>query len=535
MNTFKRFFSIASLLIPPFTIYFLTKSNPSSKRFQKTIVTIREHFQLLGTTFIKLGQMLSSRPDIVGPELSAELRNLLDHEQPIPFAQVQKILSEELHANGDAVFEQIDETPIATASIAQVHKARLTKRKIVAVKVQRPGITEVIHSDLPVLKMVASLLDVLAIGKQIKFSYIYQQFEDWITNELDFQVEGRRADKFRENMKSVEGIVIPEVYWKYTTKKILVMQFLDGPTLNQLLDDMKKQQVTSLYDLKITPKINPDTLIHHTIAAVAKQALSDRYFHGDLHPANLIILKQNKVALVDFGIVGTLDNQEYMELVFTMLALVENDPESLLKAILSLITQQLTKEQTGDIQEVLSLELHKLHEDTGGQISLNHFITTMMSVAQKYDMLWTPGVLLALKTIGQIDFVAGQIGLREPLVDLMKPEVEKYILKALSSTMSKEELFKEMLNLFQAGKRLPDTLTDLEQVIQSSKLLVPSVPTATPHPLSPFMPVTVSLLISFPLFTMTPLAASAYKPVLVIAVPLLLYTILSKIMSKGRG
>lgn len=366
---------------------------------------------------------------------------------------------------------------------------------------------------------------------------MYQEFADWITNELDFQVEGRRADKFRDNMKSVDGIVIPEICWKHTTKHLLVMEFLEGVTLNNLLNQMKEQGVTSLYELKTKESIDPNLLIKRTIAAVAKQALSDRYFHGDLHPANIIIQRHNIVAFIDFGIIGTLDNQEYMELVFTMLALVENDPESLLKAILSLITQPLSKEQTASIQELLSLELHKLHEDTGGKVSLNHFITAMLSVAQQYDMLWTPGVLLAIKTIGQIDFVAGQIGIREPLVDLMKPEVEKYILKAVSTTVSKEELFSSMLGLFQAGRKLPDTLSDLEKLVQDGELIKVSASLPSSSRSLPQLLMTASAagVLSFPILTATPLATSPYKPFLLIGIPLLFFVIISKIIEKREG
>lgn len=536
MNSFKRFAQIVYLLIFPFFALALSRSNPESVKFKKSAMQLRENFQELGSTFIKLGQMLSSRPDIVGPQLSAELRNLLDHEPEIPFSEITTILETELKTSFHDIFTAFDETALATASIAQVHKAKLKNGPIVAVKIQRPNIDALIQKDLQVLKYVSSLLDVFGIGKQIKFAYIYREFADWIMNELDFQIEGRRADKFADNMSKIEGIVIPKIYWKHTTQKVLVMQFLDGPTLNHLLNEMKEQNVTSLYDLKLKEKINPDILIRHTIAAVAKQALSDRYFHGDLHPANIIILPHNTVAFVDFGIIGTLDNQEYMELVLTMLALVENDPESLLKAVLTLVTQPLSKEQKGSIQELLSMELHKLHEDTGGKVSLNHFITSLLSVAQRYNMLWTPGILLALKTIGQIDFVAGQIGLREPLVDLMKPEVEKYILKALSTTMSKEELFKGLLDLFQAGHKLPDTLQDLEQIIQSGQLVKVVTPSSmtSGHPFKPLFPVSLAVLISFPLFSMNPLATSSYKPILVIVIPLFLYIILSKIMGQGK-
>ncbi len=537
MHSFQRFVYISSKLIPLFLVYLLSKNHSDSKRFLDNAKKIRETFQELGTTYVKLGQMLSARPDIVGPQLSSELRNLLDHEPPIPFAIVEEIIKTELKANPHDVFPTFEEKPIATASIAQVHKAKLKNGKIVAVKVQRPRIAELIQEDLAVLKIVAGLLEKIFPQTSIRFSYIYQEFADWITNEIDFQVEGRRADKFRENMSSLEGIVIPEVYWKYTTQKLLVMQFLNGVTINDLLNEMKKQNVTSLYDLRFDHKLDPDLLIKRLIGAIGKQAFADRYFHGDLHPANILVLPKNGIGFVDFGIVGTLDSQEYMELVLVMLALVENDPESLLKSVVSLMVKPLSQKDTTSLQEVLSLELHKLHEDTGGKISLNHFITTLLSVAQRYEMIWTPGVLLAVKTIGQIDFVSGQIGIKQPLVDLMRPIIEKYITNAISSTVSKEEVFKAALDLFKTGKRLPDTLNDLEELIHSGQFIrvTPPQQIQSQSLFLSLLPVGTSLAISYPLFTQTALSASPYKPILVIVIPVFLFIILSKMMWKREG
>lgn len=535
-STARRFSHISLFLLPPFFGYLRYKNNPESEKFQKNAVAMRKHFQQLGTTFIKLGQMLSSRPDIIGPGLSQELRNLLDNEPEIPFSSVKKVVETELQQELSHVFESFEEIPLATASIAQVHKAKLKSGKIVAVKVQRPGISKAIEQDLAVFRFLSGFLDFLTIGKKIKFSYVYKEFADWLHNELDFQVEGRRADKFRENMKSVDGVRIPQVYWKETTTKILTMEFMHGITVNALLNEMKRDKVNSLSDLKTTFKINPDTLIKHTIAALAKQALEDRYFHGDLHPANLIIQKNNEVCFVDFGIIGTLDNQEYMELVFVLLALVDNDPDALLKALLALVTQPLNQDQTTEIHELLSEELHKVHEDTGGKVGLNHFITTVLTVASTYQMLWTPGLLLAIKTIGQIDFVAGQIGIHEPMVDMMKPEVEKYVLQALSTTISKEELFKGMLDIFQAGKKLPSTIDELEQLISSGQFIKVSPPSSPSINFVKWIfSAVISLIISFFLITQTVLSTSPYKPVLVLVIPLVLFIILNAVTKKREG
>ncbi|HEX7042835.1 MAG TPA: AarF/UbiB family protein [Patescibacteria group bacterium] len=538
MESFKRFIFIASILIPASIRVVIHKNNPESPAFKKAAINFREKLQMLGSTFIKFGQMMSARPDIVGQEFSNELRNLLDHEPAIPAGIVKEIIREELKFPFTEVFKSFEEEPIATASIGQVHKAVLHNGKKVAVKLQRPNIQAIIKKDLSVLKLLAPLLNSIFGGHGIKFDYLYKEFMDWILNELDFQVEGRRADKFRENMESLDGITIPIVYWKYTTEKLITMEFLEGRTLNEILNEMKSKNITSLYDLKTPEKYNADLLIKRTISAIAKQAFMDRYFHGDLHPANIIVQKNNKVAFVDFGIIGTLDNEEYTELIFTMLALVENDPEALLKAVMTLVSEPLSSVQMGSLKEDLSLELHKLHEDSSGKISMNHFILVALGIAQRYNMTWSPGVLLAIKTIGQVDFVAGQIGLKEPLVDLMKPEVEKYVTKAISSNISKEVLYQGMLDLVEAGKKLPQTLEELEQLITSGKLtqIQANLTGASRGSLSKSILMAFSsILISLPFIYSPFVMNSDYRPFITLGTPLLFFMIIATLFGKGEG
>lgn len=277
-------------------------------------------------------------------------------------------------------------------------------------------------------------------------------------NELDFRIEGHRADTLKENMKDMEGVVIPTIYWEHTTKRLLMMSYIEGETLNELLNTMQRQKVTSLYDTTLDYPINPETIIKRTVAAVAKQALVDKYFHGDLHPANIIIQRQNKVAFVDFGIIGTINAEEHMQILLTLIALVQNDPEMLVKVFKSLATTGLSQEDISYVHQQLSDELHRLHEDSGGKVSLNHFISVIFSISQKYRVSFTQGFIIAMKTIAQIDSVAGQIGLRSSLITFMKPEVEKCIAVSLSSQFSKENLSSTLLNLFEVGKNFPKHL-----------------------------------------------------------------------------
>ncbi len=471
MRSRNRALEVCRKLVPAFAAYVLTKGDPATKRASHARIRLRVALQDLGTTFIKLGQLLSARPDIAGLDLAAELRNLLDNEPAVPLHEIERIIEAETKQPAAKMFCRIDAKPLGTASIAQVHRAELLSGQIVAIKVQRLGVRETVGRDLPLLRRACRLLDTVIPSRSVRFSYLYAEFEDWIYGELDFRVEGRRADKFRENMKDVDGIVIPRIYWQQTTERMLVMSFIDGQTLNSLMNIMKEQQVNALYDAALPYPVDADLIIQRAVAAVAKQALVDRYFHGDLHPANIIIEPHSRVAFIDFGIIGTINAEEHAQILLTLVAIVQNDPEALMKVFKSLARTELTAADVADVHQRLSDELHRLQEDGSGRVSLNHFITVVFGIAQTYSLSFTQGFIIAMKTIAQIDAVAVHIGLRASLVSIMKPEVEKCLTQSLAQELSTDNLSGMLLNVVEAGKQLPKTLNEFEDLVHAGELL----------------------------------------------------------------
>jgi ubiquinone biosynthesis protein len=475
MQAFRRFFVVCRTLILPFIAYEKARRHPGSKKALSHARAVRLGLQSLGITFIKLGQLLATRPDIVGEILAAELRNLLDNEPAIPFTTLRTILKAELPSDIKTIFASVEREPLGSASIAQVHKAQLLSGKLVALKIQRPGVMEQLHADLPELRRLCRILDGLSLSKSLKFTYLYNEFISWITNELDFQVEGRRADVFRENMKPVEGVVIPQIYWKYTTKKLLIMSYAEGYTLNELLDLMAKQRVDSLYELKLDYAIDPDVLIERIVAAMAKQTLVDKYFHGDLHPANIIVKQHNVLAFIDFGIIGTLNEEEHKLMLLAMSALVRDDPQALTNVLTSLIVGDLSAQEVAHIHQELADELHRMHEDASGKESLTQCINAIFRISQRYEVMYTQGFIIAMKTITQMDSVASQIGLRSPLVAYLKPAVEEAVIASLAGNLSQESAYASIAGLVEAGKKLPQSLVELEALIHAQ---------VTPRPLA---------------------------------------------------
>lgn len=535
MKNIKRFFVILRTLFPPFFAYVWAKNKPESKKYLDACTSIRTALQNLGPTYIKFGQMLSARPDLIGMNLSNELRNLLDHEPIIAFEEVEEVIEEELKKPTSEIYKKIEHSPIGTASIGQVHKAVLLNGHPVAIKVQRPGIQKIIQEDLPVLKSITHFMDIFLGGKGLKFSYIYSQFADWISHELNFQIEGHRSEKIRENMKEIEGISIPKIYWDYSGAKVLTMDYLEGYTINELLELMRKQKIKTLYDIKVDYKIDPDIVIKRLIRAVAKQALVDKFFHGDLHPANIIVGRHNVIGFIDFGIVGSLNEEEHTQILMAMIAIVEGDPEALVKVITGLIVEPLSAQELSEIHQSFADELHKLHEDIGGKITLNHALTLLFPLSEKYHVMWSAGFLLAAKTIGQLDAVAGLIGLRTSLVELMKPEVERALAISFPQNFSKEALFKNLMEFIQTGKKLPQTLSELEELIHTSDLtkLGQAVTSSQRHAFRNSILLGSAALLAVP-FLSNPSFSSISKPVFFIGLPLLFIVILVTLFTSRK-
>jgi len=251
----------------------------------------KETLEKLGPTYVKFGQFLSIRPDLIPPDFCKEFKKLQDRVAPFPFAQVQRELRSELKRDYTEIFSEFDEIAMAAASVSQVHRARLRTGEEVAVKVQRPGIREAMISDLFIMLRFAYLIErfVPPLRKNRPVMLV-QEFSRWTERELYFRQEGKNALLFSHNFKDYPGVKIPKVYREYTTRNILVMEQVQG--------------VNILH----TPEqgIDRKTVAHLIADSMMKQIFLDGFFHGDPHAGNIMLVDKNTIAYLDFGIVGYL-------------------------------------------------------------------------------------------------------------------------------------------------------------------------------------------------------------------------------------
>ncbi|MCA8943086.1 MAG: AarF/ABC1/UbiB kinase family protein, partial [Planctomycetes bacterium] len=272
---------------------------------------IRAALVELGPTFVKLGQVLSTRPDLIPADVAEELAGLQDQVPAEPFETVMEVIrSEGLTDAFEREIEHIEPEPIAAASMAQAHRARLRTGEEIVLKVQRPSVSEVLRSDIRLLEDLAALLERdEEIRDLFRPTELVRQFERSVEQELDFRREGRTMDRFREIHRRNAGVHVPAVHWSLTTDRVLAMEFVDGIKISD----------THALD---AAGCDRSLVARRTVDAMLQQINEDGLFHGDPHPGNLRVLPGDVVCFLDFGIVGRIDADTQQQLTDFLLAIV---------------------------------------------------------------------------------------------------------------------------------------------------------------------------------------------------------------------
>jgi len=266
----------------------------------------------LGPTFVKLGQILSTRPDILPPDYIEAFSNLQDSVPPFSGEEAEFIVAQELRQPVDELFEAFEREPVASASIAQVHRARLLNGRDVAVKVQRPDIEERIRSDIHILFRLAEALEgsLDNVGLYPPTA-ILLEFERAVSSELDFLAEAHNAEVFRRNLDGLEGVRVPEVYRRYSSHRVLTLEWLPGTKLND------------------AERVDPQKFMERVVSATYQQVFVDGFFHADPHPGNLLVGEDGELCYVDFGLVGQLTRQQQEQLTDLFVAIIFKDAETI--------------------------------------------------------------------------------------------------------------------------------------------------------------------------------------------------------------
>lgn len=383
----------------------------------------------LGPTFIKLGQVLSVRPDILPANVLDELAHLQDDAPRVEFALIKAHVEQELLRPLEEVFAAFDEEPIASASIAQVHTATLLDGRRVAVKVQRPGIEKTLRSDLHILYTLAHLVD-----GQVKFPGLYtpvaivQEFETALESELDFLQEARACERFRAQHRNVQGVHAPEVYRELGTRRVMVMALVEGTRLNRVVPGSEEGRAA----------------MRRLIESWYLQLFEHGFFHGDPHPGNLLVLPGGELCFLDFGLTGHLtgEMQDVMTNVFT--GLVFRDAETVALAI---YRAGATNERVdlkafrGEIQRLMS----KYEGASLARLSENSSLAEFIEVASLYRIQLPREFAVIARATSIVDGIARRL---LPDVDIVE-EVRPLAARLMQARLGPDRLASDAMRLMQ--------------------------------------------------------------------------------------
>lgn len=388
-------------------------------------VRFRKLLEELGTTFIKAGQFLASRPDILSEEMINELKKLQDDTPYFTFEKIKPILEKSFKKPIDRVFLRIDETPVASASIAQVHKAVLLDGREVAVKIKKPGIKEIIDQDITILNFIANIAEkYIQEAKQIQLKKIIDELSEQIIKELNFDLEIFYIEKFKEFFIHEKYLVFPEVLEEYSSSEIIVMHLIHGTRIDNIPILKEKN-------------LNLKEIATNGVHFYMKQVFEFGFFHADPHPGNLLITDDGKIAVLDFGIIGKVDSLLLEHLSSIFLYIINLDIDNLVNEMVDFGVIN----EDADIRKI-KLDLMDIimpvYGKNIGEIDTVKMFQHIIAIGRKYRFNFPVDYLYIIKTFAFLESIGKQLDPEFNVLNFARPYAKKILMKKYSyKTLSK--------------------------------------------------------------------------------------------------
>lgn len=375
---------------------------------------LRLALEELGPTFIKLGQVLSTRPDLLPPAYVAELVKLQDTVPPEAWEPVRVQLEAELGAPLEKLFTAFDPLPIAAASLAQVHTATLPDNTHVVVKVQRPGIKATIEIDLEILFDLARLLQARTpLGELYDLPGIAEEFATTLRAELDFYREGHNADRFRANFAAEPYLYIPQIYWDFTTRRVLVLERISGIKI----DDVEALDAAGYDRCRVAL---------HAARMIIKEVLEDGFFHADPHPGNFVVLPGEIIGAMDFGMVGHLSHRTRSNLIRLYIVAVQMDEEGIVDQLIRMGVVAGAVDRAGLRRDVARL-LRKYYGLPLGAVRAREVVEEVMPIAFRHHLRLPSELWLLGKTLAMMEGVGLRLAPDFDIFAVSEPYVRRFM------------------------------------------------------------------------------------------------------------
>lgn len=414
-------------------------------RNQPFPVQLRRRLELMGPTYVKFGQIMSIREDILPKAITDELKNLLDRLPEVPYGQIKKIIEDELGGPIEKVFQYVNEQPLASASIAQVHQATTLDGNRVVLKVIKPGIRSTLLTDMKLLRIVSGLLEWLIPMYQPKM--IINEFCAYTEKEVDLTYEADNAELFAANFVDDAHVVFPGIYRKFSTSNVLCMELLDG----------FKPGDAGTQELSIGDR---QKLIDYGARAIIKMLYEDGFFHADLHPANLIILPGPKVGFIDLGMVGRFDDKTRRYLLYYFNALVTGEIESSTKYLLAIA-------KIGDGGDIINFkravdDLFRRYTIYAamGKFSLARLILESIRIGGEFKIFFPVEMTLMVKALVTFEGVGVMFDPNLDIPAISKKHISKIYMKQYSPQYLSKEFLRSTPEFVDVLVHLPQLFSD---------------------------------------------------------------------------
>ena len=437
----------------------LLRSTPPDLARLSSAERMRLALEELGPTFIKLGQLLSTRPDVIPQAFVREFEKLQDDVPSFPFTDVTAQLVRELGGPVDQFFAWIDPEPLAAASIAQVHRARLTSGEDVAVKVRRPGIVELVESDISALMSLALLAERHVPGSELYDPVgLVREFARTIRREMDFSREGHTIEKFRDNFSHTPWMAFPRVYWPQSARGVLTMEFVTGIKVTDE-DRIDRQGL----DRALIARRGADAFL--------EMVLNHGFFHGDIHPGNVLILPDNVICLLDYGIVGRLDDTMKTFLTDTLHAIVNRDMDEVVSLLLF----------AGDISDTLDIRALKrdlsnfidgYYEIPLKEIEVGRMLMEFIEIVTLYNIRIQPDLMLLTKSLVLVEAMGRSLNPAFDMVEHLRPFIARALRDKFSPRRVSGDLNKVLLSYLNLARNLPRDLKELINRVNRNKFKI---------------------------------------------------------------
>ena len=385
-------------------------------RGESVPVRVRLMLEELGPTFIKLGQIASTRADLLPPDWVEELKKLQDMVPPDPPEEIRAIVEKSLKSPISSVFNSFNTLPVASASVAQVHYAELPDGTEVAVKIRRPHIKNTIEADISVMRRIAGLMErYLPSYKRYRPVEVVNEFSRVIHRELDMKIEGANVDRFRKMFKGDGRIQIPEVYWDYTTEEVLTMERLSGVPMDEV--ELIEEKGLDIKKIAI-----------NGLQIFFRQVFEFGLFHADLHPGNIFVRDDGVIVYLDFGIVGKLDHNLRKYLASMLYYLVKEDYHrmAMVHRKMGLIGKHV---DLIEFEEALTHIAEPIHGKELEKINVSALLMKLIDTARRFEMVLQPNLLLLQKSMVIIEGVGRQLYPDINMWEVAKPLIYKWMIK----------------------------------------------------------------------------------------------------------